>query len=111
MAGWFELSNSKDGQFRFVLKAGNAETVLSSELYKSKRAAENGIAWVLRKKDSRQRQSFLQPESGQSPGDRLQPDVRLGSFARQRHCQREGERGVEDGQGGCLIPGSLGSWR
>jgi uncharacterized protein YegP (UPF0339 family) len=46
MAGWFELSNSKDGQFRFVLKAGNAETVLSSELYKSKRAAENGIASV-----------------------------------------------------------------
>lgn len=46
MAGWFELSKSKDGQFRFVLKAGNAETVLSSELYKSKRAAENGIASV-----------------------------------------------------------------
>lgn len=46
MAGWFELSKSKDGQFRFVLKAGNAETVLSSELYKSKKAAENGIASV-----------------------------------------------------------------
>lgn len=46
MAGWFELSKSKDGQFRFVLKAGNAETVLSSELYKSKRSAANGIASV-----------------------------------------------------------------
>ena len=46
MAGWFELSKSKDGQFNFVLKAGNAETILSSELYTSKGAAENGIASV-----------------------------------------------------------------
>jgi uncharacterized protein len=46
MAGWFEMSKSKDGQFRFVLKAGNAETVLTSELYKSKRGAANGIASV-----------------------------------------------------------------
>jgi uncharacterized protein len=46
MAGWFELSKSKDGQFRFVLKAGNAETILTSELYKAKRSALNGIASV-----------------------------------------------------------------
>ncbi|MEK8086275.1 YegP family protein [Aquabacterium sp. A3] len=46
MAGWFELSKSSDGQFRFVLKAGNAETILSSELYKTRAAAENGIASV-----------------------------------------------------------------
>lgn len=46
MAGWFELSKSSDEQFRFTLKAGNAETILTSELYKSKSAAENGIASV-----------------------------------------------------------------
>ncbi|MEW6120185.1 MAG: YegP family protein [Pseudomonadota bacterium] len=46
MAGWFEISGSSDGQFRFVLKAGNAETILTSELYKTKAAAENGIASV-----------------------------------------------------------------
>ncbi|WP_339904456.1 YegP family protein [Pseudomonas guineae] len=46
MAGWYELSNSSDGQFRFVLKAGNAETILTSELYKSRASAENGIASV-----------------------------------------------------------------
>ncbi|MBT1443228.1 DUF1508 domain-containing protein [Shewanella sp. JM162201] len=46
MSGWFELSNSSDGQFRFVLKAGNAETILSSELYKARSGAENGIASV-----------------------------------------------------------------
>lgn len=46
MAGWFELNKSSDGQFRFVLKAENAETLLTSELYHSKASAENGIASV-----------------------------------------------------------------
>ena len=46
MAGWFELSKSSDGQYRFVLKAGNAETILTSELYKARSSAEAGIASV-----------------------------------------------------------------
>lgn len=46
MAGWYELSKSTDGQFRFVLKAGNAETILTSELYTVRASAENGIASV-----------------------------------------------------------------
>ena len=46
MAGWYELSKSTDGQFRFVLKAGNAETILTSELYQTRASAENGIASV-----------------------------------------------------------------
>lgn len=46
MAVMFELSQSSDGQFRFVLKGDNGETVLTSELYKSKASAENGIASV-----------------------------------------------------------------
>lgn len=46
MAGWFELSKSSNDQFRFVLKAGNAEIILTSELYHAKSSAENGIASV-----------------------------------------------------------------
>jgi hypothetical protein len=46
MAGWYELSNSSNGQFHFVLKAGNGEIILSSEMYESKAAAQNGIASV-----------------------------------------------------------------
>jgi uncharacterized protein YegP (UPF0339 family) len=46
MAGWFELSNSSDGQFRFTLKSGSGDTLLTSELYKAKSSAENGIASV-----------------------------------------------------------------
>ncbi|EJM7783541.1 YegP family protein, partial [Escherichia coli] len=39
-------SKSSDNQFRFVLKAGNGETILTSELYTSKASAEKGIASV-----------------------------------------------------------------
>ncbi|ENW05610.1 MULTISPECIES: YegP family protein [Acinetobacter] len=46
MAGWFEVSLASDGQFRFILKAGNGEAILNSELYKTKAAAMNGIASV-----------------------------------------------------------------
>ena len=46
MTGWFELSKSSDGQFHFVLKAGNAETILTSELYKARASADNGIEAV-----------------------------------------------------------------
>jgi uncharacterized protein YegP (UPF0339 family) len=46
MAGWYELGKNDKGQFSFVLKAGNSETVLRSEQYESKAAAQNGIASV-----------------------------------------------------------------
>jgi uncharacterized protein len=46
MVSWFELSKSKDNQFRFVLKAANSEIILTSELYQTKASAESGIASV-----------------------------------------------------------------
>ncbi|HBR2370888.1 TPA: DUF1508 domain-containing protein, partial [Klebsiella pneumoniae] len=46
MAGWFELDKSSNGQYKFVLKAGNGEIILTSELYTTKSSAENGIASV-----------------------------------------------------------------
>lgn len=46
MTGWFELTKNDKGQYAFSLKAGNAETVLRSEQYESRAAAENGIAAV-----------------------------------------------------------------
>ncbi|NLB58183.1 MAG: YegP family protein [Gammaproteobacteria bacterium] len=46
MSGWYELSRSSNGQFRFVLKAGNAETILSSEQYTTEASARNGIESV-----------------------------------------------------------------
>ena len=46
MAGKFELKVAKNGQYHFNLLAGNGQIILSSEMYESKSAAENGIASV-----------------------------------------------------------------
>ena len=46
MAGKFELKKAKDGQFMFNLKAANGQVILTSELYKTKASAENGIESV-----------------------------------------------------------------
>ncbi len=46
MSGWYEVSQANDGQYRFVLKAGNGEVILTSELYKAKASAHNGIESV-----------------------------------------------------------------
>ncbi len=46
MTAWFELSKTSDGQFHFGLKADEKETLLSSEMYRSRGAAEAGIASV-----------------------------------------------------------------
>ena len=46
MAGWFELSKSTDDQFRFVLKADNAQTILTSQQYAARDSAKGGIASV-----------------------------------------------------------------
>lgn len=46
MAGKFELKVSSNGKYHFNLKAGNGQIILSSEMYESRSAAENGIASV-----------------------------------------------------------------
>jgi uncharacterized protein len=46
MAGKYVLKKAKDGQFYFNLKAGNGEIILTSEMYKAKASANNGIASV-----------------------------------------------------------------
>jgi uncharacterized protein YegP (UPF0339 family) len=46
MAGYYELKVAKNGEFFFNLVAGNGQNILKSEMYKSRSAAENGIASV-----------------------------------------------------------------
>ena len=43
MAGKFEVYKDKSGGYRFRLKAGNGETIASSESYTTKAAALKGI--------------------------------------------------------------------
>lgn len=46
MAAHYALTNSKDGQVMFNLKAANGQIILTSERYTTKSAAENGIESV-----------------------------------------------------------------
>jgi uncharacterized protein YegP (UPF0339 family) len=46
MAATFELTKAKDGDFHFHLKASNGQIILTSQMYKEKTSAENGIESV-----------------------------------------------------------------
>lgn len=46
MAAKYDLLKSANDKFHFNLKAGNGEVILSSQMYTTKDAAENGIASV-----------------------------------------------------------------
>jgi uncharacterized protein YegP (UPF0339 family) len=46
MAGTFELTKAKDGDYHFHLKASNGQIILTSQMYKEKTSAENGIESV-----------------------------------------------------------------
>jgi uncharacterized protein YegP (UPF0339 family) len=46
MAGKFVVRKNARGEYYFVLKAGNGETVAQSEAYSSKSSAKNGIEAV-----------------------------------------------------------------
>ena len=46
MAGKFEIKEGGSGKFRFNLKAGNGQIILSSESYETKQGAEKGIESV-----------------------------------------------------------------
>ena len=46
MPGKFEIKRAKDGEYYFNLLAGNHEVILTSEMYKAKASAKNGIESV-----------------------------------------------------------------
>ncbi len=46
MPGTFVIEVGKTGKYRFNLKSGNHQVILTSETYESKAAAENGIESV-----------------------------------------------------------------
>jgi uncharacterized protein len=46
MAGKYDLKKSPSGKFMFNLKASNGQIIFTSELYNTKKSAENGIASV-----------------------------------------------------------------
>ncbi|MEB3767967.1 YegP family protein [Acinetobacter sp. MD2] len=66
MSGWYEVSLASDGQFRFVLKAGNGEKILTSELYKAKASALNGIESVQKNSSEDTHYERLEAKNGKA---------------------------------------------
>ena len=64
MPGKFDLKKAKDGQFYFNLKATNGEIILTSERYKRKQSALNGIASVQKNAPEEARYETRQDKKG-----------------------------------------------
>ncbi|MFX1708812.1 YegP family protein [Chitinophaga sp. CC14] len=63
--GKFIIKTAKDGQNYFVLKAGNGEAILSSEMYTTKAACNNGIESVKTNAPNDSRYEKLTAKNGQ----------------------------------------------
>jgi uncharacterized protein len=71
MAGKFEIKKASNGEFFFNLLAGNGQIVLSSEMYKAKASAQNGIESVRKNCVD----ALFHAQGSQWRGNWPQPDV------------------------------------
>lgn len=55
MSAKFELKRTSDGEFMFNLKAANQEIILTSQMYQTKKNAEEGISSVMHNAPLRER--------------------------------------------------------
>ena len=62
--GTFVISTRKNGEFQFVLKAGNGQVILASEGYTTKAACENGIESVRKNSQEDARFDRLEAKNG-----------------------------------------------
>ncbi|WP_395043754.1 YegP family protein [Flavobacterium sp.] len=63
--GKFVITTRKNGEFQFNLKAGNGQTILASEGYKTKASCDNGIESVRKNSQDDDRFDRLVAKSGQ----------------------------------------------
>jgi uncharacterized protein YegP (UPF0339 family) len=64
VAGKIELYSDARGEFRFRLKAGNGEVILTGEGYKSRTACDNGVASVQKNAGDASRYERKQANNG-----------------------------------------------
>lgn len=64
MLSYYEIKNTKDGQYYWNLKAGNHEIFLTSEIYTTRAAAENGIDAVRNNCENENRYETRESSSG-----------------------------------------------
>ena len=62
--GKFEITNRKNGEFQFNLKAGNGQVILTSEGYKAKAGCNNGIESVKKNSQDDNRFKSLEAKNG-----------------------------------------------
>jgi uncharacterized protein len=62
--GSFVISKRKNGEFQFVLKAGNGQVILASEGYTTKAACDNGIESVRKNSQVEARFDRLEAKNG-----------------------------------------------
>ncbi|SDG02511.1 YegP family protein [Terriglobus roseus] len=65
MAGKFVLKPTSSGGYRFNLKAGNGETILTSQNYSSKEGAQHGIESVRENAPNDERYDRLTNKAGE----------------------------------------------
>ena len=63
--GNFFITQRKDGEFQFNLKAGNGQTILTSQGYTKKMSCENGIVSVRSNSSDDSKFERMTSESGQ----------------------------------------------
>ena len=66
MAGKFEIKKSDNGKFLFLLKAGNGQVIVTSQMYAAKKGAQDGIASVQKAATSDARFDRKKSAKGQS---------------------------------------------
>lgn len=62
--GKFEIKQAKNDQYHFNLKAGNGQIILTSEMYTTKAACENGIESVKKNADNDDRYERKEAKNG-----------------------------------------------
>lgn len=62
--GTFLITTRTNGEFQFVLKAGNGQVILASEGYTTKAACENGVASVKTNSQVTSRFDSLESKNG-----------------------------------------------
>jgi len=65
MAGKFVITQTKNGQYMFNLKASNGQVILTSEMYTKKPACKNGIESVRKNSPLDERYERLESKGGQ----------------------------------------------
>jgi uncharacterized protein len=94
MSAKFEITKSSNGEFHFHLKAGNGEIILTSQLYKSKAAALNGVESVRANAPHEERYERKEDHSGHPRFNLKAANHEVIGSSQAYHSTESRERGI-----------------